>query len=279
MPSLNWTSSSQEMIEQGMDHNSDKVTGANGTGHMNDSPAQIFLGDYYSKRHNSVLSMSTASYEIKMAWEPWVHFCYCLLQEPDNISFPPPLICPLMQNASRVSSKDLAELQTALRLLSNHTRKETQKPRESAILFEPTQAWEWECVGSQTHTGDQYLPQRECTSSKRQVWNYPWKGGCPLLTIWGELVPLKHRDAEYVLLEVFDKELAVGVPLRIEGVLHCLGDVALRAHRHLTVWITLSWELGNKQKNVIVFSSVCLNTLFNWQPTDQVKTVALLSFQ
>lgn len=61
-----------------------------------------------------------------------------------------------------------------------------------------------------------------------------------LLTIWGELVPLKHRDAEHVLLEVFDKELAVGVPLWIEGVLHCLGDVALRAHRHLTVWITLS---------------------------------------
>lgn len=34
-------SSSQEMIEQGVDHNSDKVTGENGTGHMDDSPAQM----------------------------------------------------------------------------------------------------------------------------------------------------------------------------------------------------------------------------------------------
>lgn len=66
--------------------------------------------------------------------------------------------------------------------------------------------------------------------------------GSPLRTIWGELVPLEHGNAEHVLLEVFDKELAVGVPLGVEGVLYCLGNVALRAHCHLTVGIALSWE-------------------------------------
>lgn len=63
--------------------------------------------------------------------------------------------------------------------------------------------------------------------------------GPSLLTIWRELVPLKHRDAEDLLLQVFDEELAVGIPLGIQSVLDRLGDVTLGAHGHLTVRVTL----------------------------------------
>lgn len=61
-----------------------------------------------------------------------------------------------------------------------------------------------------------------------------------LLTVWRELVPLKHSDAQDLLLQVFDEELAVGVPLGIQSVLDRLGDVALGPHGHLAVWVTLS---------------------------------------
>ena len=61
-----------------------------------------------------------------------------------------------------------------------------------------------------------------------------------LLTVWRELVPLKHGDAEDLLLQVFDEELAVGIPLGIQSVLDCLGDVTLGAHGHLAVRVTLS---------------------------------------
>lgn len=66
-------------------------------------------------------------------------------------------------------------------------------------------------------------------------------GGGSLLTIWRELVPLKHRDAEDLLLQVFDEELAVGIPLGIQSVLDRLGDVTLGAHGHLAVRVTLPW--------------------------------------
>lgn len=72
--------------------------------------------------------------------------------------------------------------------------------------------------------------------------------GQPLRTIRGELVPLEHRDAQHVLLQVLDEELAVGIPLGIEGVLDGLGDVALGAHGHLAVGVALSWGDGSKQK-------------------------------
>lgn len=62
------------------------------------------------------------------------------------------------------------------------------------------------------------------------------------LTVWRELVPLKHSDAENLLFQVSDEELAVRIPLRVQRVLDCLGDVALRAHGHLTVRVALSWS-------------------------------------
>lgn len=40
-----------------------------------------------------------------------------------------------------------------------------------------------------------------------------------LLTVGGELVTFENSDAEDVLLQVFDKKLTVGVPLRIQRVL------------------------------------------------------------
>lgn len=62
------------------------------------------------------------------------------------------------------------------------------------------------------------------------------------LTIWWELVFLKHSDTEDILVEVFDKELAVEVPLWVQGVTDWSGGVALRPHRQLTVGITLTWR-------------------------------------
>ncbi len=58
-------------------------------------------------------------------------------------------------------------------------------------------------------------------------------------TVRGELIPLKHSDTQHILLQVFDEELAVWVPFRVQRVLQRLSDVTLRAHRHLTVRVTL----------------------------------------
>lgn len=65
-------------------------------------------------------------------------------------------------------------------------------------------------------------------------------GGATLLTVRRELVPLEHGDAENLLLQVLDEELAVGIPLGIQRVLDRLGDVTLGAHGHLAVRVTLS---------------------------------------
>lgn len=67
------------------------------------------------------------------------------------------------------------------------------------------------------------------------------QGRC-LLTIRRELVPLKHGNTQHLLLQVSDEELAVGVPLGVQSVLDGLGDVALGAHGHLAVRVTLSWR-------------------------------------
>lgn len=88
-------------------------------------------------------------------------------------------------------------------------------------------------------------------ASPRQLWkSYSWSSkmspretGCHLwLTIGGELVPLEHGDTEDFLLQVSDEELAVGVPLRVQGVLDGLSDVTLRAHGHLAVRIAPPWR-------------------------------------
>lgn len=78
------------------------------------------------------------------------------------------------------------------------------------------------------------------TKAERQGRRKDTSGGRCLLTVWRELVPLKHSDAEDLLLQVFDEELAVGIPLGIQSVLDGLGDVTLGAHGHLTVRVTLS---------------------------------------
>lgn len=61
------------------------------------------------------------------------------------------------------------------------------------------------------------------------------------LTVWRELVLLEHGDAQHVLVEVLDEELAVEVPLGVEGVADGAGGVALRPHRQLTVRVAFTW--------------------------------------
>lgn len=60
------------------------------------------------------------------------------------------------------------------------------------------------------------------------------------LTVWWELVLLEHSDAQDVLVEVFDEELAVEVPLWVQSVADRSGRVALSPHRQLTVRIALT---------------------------------------
>lgn len=67
-----------------------------------------------------------------------------------------------------------------------------------------------------------------------------------LLTVWWELVFLKHSDAQDILVQVLDKELTVEVPLRVQSVVDRSGGVALSPHGQLAVWITLSCK---KRKN------------------------------
>lgn len=80
------------------------------------------------------------------------------------------------------------------------------------------------CTGESRATGKKEGPRR----------------GAARLTVWRELVPLKHGDAENLLLQVLDEELAVGIPLGVQRVLDRLGDVTLGAHGHLAVRVTLS---------------------------------------
>ncbi len=49
-------------------------------------------------------------------------------------------------------------------------------------------------------------------------------------TVGGELVPLKDGEAEDVLIQVFDEEVAVEVPFGVERVGLMAGRVALSAH-------------------------------------------------
>lgn len=60
------------------------------------------------------------------------------------------------------------------------------------------------------------------------------------LTIRRELVLLEHSDAQDVLIEVFDEELAVEVPLWVQSVADRSGGVTLRPHRQLAVRIAFT---------------------------------------
>lgn len=63
--------------------------------------------------------------------------------------------------------------------------------------------------------------------------------------IWGKLVSVEHGETQHVLVKVLDEELAVEIPLGIQGVLEGSGGVALRAHADLTVGVALSiWFTG-----------------------------------
>lgn len=68
---------------------------------------------------------------------------------------------------------------------------------------------------------------------------YGW--GLTTLTIWGKLVSVEHGETQHVLVKVLDEELAVEIPLGIQGVLEGSGGVALRAHADLTVGVALSY--------------------------------------
>lgn len=65
----------------------------------------------------------------------------------------------------------------------------------------------------------------------------------PTPTVRRELVFLKHSDAQDVLVEVFDEELAVEVPLRAQGVADGARGVALSSHRQLAVRVAFTWNV------------------------------------
>lgn len=59
-------------------------------------------------------------------------------------------------------------------------------------------------------------------------------------TVGGELVPVEHGETQHVLVQVLDEELAVEVPLGVQGVGEGPGGVALGAHADFTVRVALS---------------------------------------
>ena len=59
-------------------------------------------------------------------------------------------------------------------------------------------------------------------------------------TVGGELVLLEHGDAQDVLVEVPDEELAVEVPLGVERVAERPGRVALGPHGELAVRVAFT---------------------------------------
>lgn len=67
---------------------------------------------------------------------------------------------------------------------------------------------------------------------------------CPShpLTVRRELILLKHGDAQDILVEVFNKELAVKVPLWVQCVADGSRGVALGSHRQLTIRIAFTWR-------------------------------------
>lgn len=93
-------------------------------------------------------------------------------------------------------------------------------------------------------------PRHATTKSLYSNWTkgqqsllFVWASLCCVswLTVWGELVFLKHGDTQDVLVEVFDEELAVKVPLWVQSVADWFGGVALGSHRQLTVRIAFAW--------------------------------------
>lgn len=75
------------------------------------------------------------------------------------------------------------------------------------------------------------------------------------LTVRCELVLLEHADAQHVLVHVIDEELAVEVPLGVEGVAGGAGGVALGPHGQLAVRVALTWTQrndDNKQKMILL---------------------------
>lgn len=65
---------------------------------------------------------------------------------------------------------------------------------------------------------------------------------CHALAIGRELIPLKHSDAQDVLVQVFDEELTAEVPFRVNRVILSPWGVALCSHRQLTVRVTLTYN-------------------------------------
>lgn len=81
-------------------------------------------------------------------------------------------------------------------------------------------------------------PVRNCASQATKTHSFP-KINVHTLTIGWELVPVKHGDTQDILIQVLNEELAVEVPLGVQGVLHGPRCVALRAHADFTVRVAL----------------------------------------
>lgn len=64
----------------------------------------------------------------------------------------------------------------------------------------------------------------------------------PALTVRRELVFLEDGETEDVLVQVPDEELAVEVPLRVQGVADGAGGVTLRPHGQLAVRVAFTWK-------------------------------------
>lgn len=93
-------------------------------------------------------------------------------------------------------------------------------------------------------TGTSVRPRKSERGEKRRVALIRRKlvACCPPLTVWRELVFLKHSDAQDVLVDVFDEELAAEVPLWVQGVADGAGGVALSSHRQLAVRVAFTWK-------------------------------------
>lgn len=71
-------------------------------------------------------------------------------------------------------------------------------------------------------------------------------------TIRWKLIPVKHGDAQYILIKIFDEELTVKVPFGVQGIWQCSGSVALRSHANFAIWIAFSL-IQNRSASIYLY--------------------------